>query len=74
MRKDSEFYRYVAKQIGVKPSEVLHVGDNLEYDYYEPRKIGMKTLYINREREEVEDVEGIHSLLELPRVLEEMDP
>lgn len=74
VRKDSEFYRYVAEQIGVKPPEVLHVGDNLEYDYYEPRKIGMKTLYINREREEVEDIEGIHSLLELLRVLGERDP
>lgn len=46
--KTAEFYTRVCWDMGVSPVEVLHVGDNLMYDYMVPRVIGMRSLLIRR--------------------------
>ncbi|MGQ9479296.1 MAG: HAD family hydrolase [Thermoproteota archaeon] len=62
--KNAEFYSKVCSDIGLKPAEVLHVGDNKIYDLMVPRVIGMKSLLVNRYRDlrqdyEVKDLEQV---------------
>lgn len=47
-RKTAEFYSRVCWTMNVPPREVLHVGDNMMYDYMVPRVIGMGSLLIRR--------------------------
>ncbi|MEM2087962.1 MAG: HAD family hydrolase [Thermoproteota archaeon] len=46
--KTAEFYSRVCRDMGVSPGEVLHVGDNMMYDYVVPRVMGMRSLLIRR--------------------------
>ena len=47
-RKEESFYKYVCDALKVVPSEVLHVGDDLKYDYVIPRNIGMNACLVDR--------------------------
>lgn len=46
--KTAEFYSRVCWDMGVSPREVLHVGDNMTYDYMVPRVVGVRSLLIRR--------------------------
>ncbi len=65
-RKTPRFYRLVCADLGVEPSEVLHVGDDPVYDREVPRSVGIKAFSINRE--------GGGDLRSLYEVLELLDP
>lgn len=43
--KTEEIYREVARQIGVEPHEILHIGDNQEMDIMNAERAGVRTLY-----------------------------
>lgn len=66
-RKDARFYRAVCRTLGVKPSEIIHVGDHEVYDYEVPRSVGLKALLLIREgvsaRENVETIRSLRELL-----------
>lgn len=47
--KTADFYMEVCRQLEVLPEQVVHVGDNLRFDYYEPRSIGIRSYYLDRE-------------------------
>ena len=44
-KSETESYRYIEHKLGVKPNEILHIGDNLKSDYYNPIKNGWSALY-----------------------------
>lgn len=46
--KTAEFYIRICRDISVPPGEVLHVGDNMMYDYFVPRVVGIKSLLVRR--------------------------
>ncbi|MEE9593886.1 MAG: HAD family hydrolase [Candidatus Hydrothermarchaeales archaeon] len=48
MRKTTEFYTNVCTTLGVKPSELAHVGDHWDFDYVIPKKLGIKTFFLER--------------------------
>ncbi|MEM3401806.1 MAG: HAD family hydrolase [Candidatus Hadarchaeales archaeon] len=48
IRKNWRLYLKVAKIVGVKPEEMVHVGDHFKYDYLEAKKAGLKSIYIDR--------------------------
>jgi len=68
-RKTSVFYRWICRQLDVKPSEVLHIGDNLTYDSEEPRKAGLNALLLDRDRKNPGKAEVIPSLTKLIELL-----
>jgi 5'-nucleotidase len=46
--KDADFFRWVAVQLGVTPSQIVHVGDHLVRDYESARGAGMVAFHIDR--------------------------
>jgi len=43
-------YKQILSKLKIQPHEMIHVGDNKEFDYESPRKIGIKSFYLNREK------------------------
>ncbi|MEE8168207.1 MAG: HAD family hydrolase [Candidatus Hydrothermarchaeales archaeon] len=50
VRKTTDFYSNVCRLIGVKPGELAHVGDHWNFDYIVPRRLGIKTYFLDRDR------------------------
>ena len=48
--KSPHFYRKLCEEMGVRPGGVLHIGDNWQFDYINPREAGMNALYLDRSR------------------------
>jgi HAD superfamily hydrolase (TIGR01549 family) len=46
--KSPDFYRKICEAMGVKPSQVIHVGDNWQFDFLNARQAGMTAFYIDR--------------------------
>jgi putative hydrolase of the HAD superfamily len=49
--KTSEFYLKMCQTMGVKPGQVVHVGDNWQFDFVAPREVGIQAFYIDRKRQ-----------------------
>jgi len=47
--KTAEFYRGMCRQLGVEPRQVVHVGDNLQFDFSEPASVGIYSFHLDRE-------------------------
>ena len=50
VKKVSDFYLMICNKMGVNPKQIIHVGDHKEFDYNIPKKLGIKSFYLNRER------------------------
>ncbi len=48
-----EIYRSALAHSGLQPQEVLYIGDSLEADVYAPQRLGIQTIWLNREGAEV---------------------
>ncbi|MEN3007339.1 MAG: HAD family hydrolase [Candidatus Methanosuratincola petrocarbonis] len=53
MMKDTLSYRRVCEELGIKPNEMVHVGDSLELDYVRARRAGVRAFYLDRERKKL---------------------
>ncbi len=47
-KKDREVYEKICKELGVDKGEIVHVGDNYEFDYLAPMKAGIEAFYLDR--------------------------
>lgn len=47
--KTAGFYRGMCRRLGVEPRQVVHVGDNLQFDFNEPSSIGIYSFHLDRE-------------------------
>lgn len=63
-KKTVKVYQQVSKVINVSPSEMIHVGDDLLFDFIIPRKLGIKSFYLDRTGEKSGE-SIIHNLKEL---------
>lgn len=60
-----EIYLYALERIGLKPEEVIHIGDSLESDVECPDSVGIRSIWLNREAKVAPDgVTGVESLLD----------
>ena len=50
-KKNEIFYIHVCRSLSIKPSSLVHIGDDYEYDYVSPRKIGAKSIFLDRNGE-----------------------
>ena len=59
-RKNRDFYKRILEELHLNPGEVIHVGDDPVYDREEPRSIGVKAFYIDRDgRGDIEKITDI---------------
>lgn len=47
-RKYEEFYLKILRQLQVSPGELVHVGDELRFDYEVPLQVGINALFLDR--------------------------
>ncbi|MFH0978599.1 MAG: HAD family hydrolase [Candidatus Woesearchaeota archaeon] len=67
-RKDKEMFRAILKKLKIKPSEIVHIGDDRQLDYVMPTELGIKSFLLDRTKK-AKGKNVIHSLLELKRIL-----
>jgi len=69
--KNPDFYLKICEEMGVKPSRVIHVGDNWQFDFLNARQAGINALYLDRSRrdhqESLNDLNQLKQLL-IPRI------
>lgn len=68
IKRNVEVYRRVCSILSVDEEEMVHVGDDLVFDYETPRSVGIKAFYLDREKR-VDGENVIYSLNSLPPLL-----
>ena len=46
--KTEEFYRQLCQELNVMPEQIVHIGDNWQFDYINASTIGLKAFFIDR--------------------------
>lgn len=64
-----EFYQYALKKIGLKPNEIIYVGDSFKLDYNPAIELGITTFIIDRDGFYPESANVIRSLHQLKEIL-----
>jgi HAD superfamily hydrolase (TIGR01549 family) len=69
VKKTNQVYRKIGNLLGIKPSEMVHVGDLLEDDFNAPRKAGVFAYHLDRTAEKsnefiVKDLEEFRARIE----------
>ena len=65
--KSPDFYLSICKEMEVKPSQVIHVGDNWQFDFLNARQAGVDAFYLDRSGRNHQ--ESISDLTQLKRLL-----
>jgi HAD superfamily hydrolase (TIGR01549 family) len=47
--KTADFYEEMCLRLGVEPRQVVHIGDNRQFDFLEPAAVGINAFYLDRE-------------------------
>lgn len=68
--KCSDFYVTVCREMGIKPEEMAHVGDNWKKDYEYPKAVGVKAIHLDRKGKPGDCV--ITDLWQLEKYIEKM--
>ena len=50
VKKYSDVYKEIISFLMIKPHEIIHIGDSKEFDYDSPKKIGIKSFYLDRNK------------------------
>lgn len=50
IKKKPEFFERVCESLGVTPAQLLHVGDDPFFDFEAPRKLGVRSVLLDRSR------------------------
>ncbi|NIR15593.1 MAG: HAD family hydrolase [Desulfobacterales bacterium] len=51
VKKTETLYQKVLKALDIKPSEMIHIGDDWHFDYLTPGRAGIRCYYLDRENE-----------------------
>jgi HAD superfamily hydrolase (TIGR01549 family) len=69
--KNPDFYIRICEEMSVKPSRVIHVGDNWQFDFLNARQAGINAVYLDRSgrdhQESLNDLSQLKQLL-IPRI------
>ena len=69
--KSPDFYIRICEEMSIKPSRVIHVGDNWQFDFLNARQAGINALYLDRSgrdhQESLNDLSQLKQLL-IPRI------
>jgi HAD superfamily hydrolase (TIGR01549 family) len=65
--KSPDFYLSICEELGIKPSQVIHVGDNWQFDFLNSQQAGLYAFYLDRSgrnhRESLSDLTQLKHLL-----------
>jgi HAD superfamily hydrolase (TIGR01549 family) len=67
--KNPHFYHSICRQMNSAARAIIHVGDNLQFDFHSAAKAGLLAYYLDRKDEQKEGQRGIKSLTELKELL-----
>ncbi len=48
VKKDPMFYQMIVEKLQCHPKDIVHVGDNYEFDYVTPTQVGLFAFYLDR--------------------------
>lgn len=48
-KKSSDIYQKICDILGIENEDMIHVGDNYEFDYVAPSKAGIRAFYLDRD-------------------------
>jgi HAD superfamily hydrolase (TIGR01549 family) len=65
--KTPDFYLRICEEMGVNPTQVIHVGDNWQFDFLNARQAGLNAFYIDRSGQNHQ--ESLRDLIQLRRLL-----
>ena len=65
--KSPDFYLRICEEMGVKPSQAIHVGDNWQFDFLNARQAGVNAFYLDRSGRNHQ--ESLSDLTQLKRLL-----
>jgi FMN phosphatase YigB (HAD superfamily) len=65
--KSPDFYLRICEEMDVKPSQVIHVGDNWQFDFLNAQEAGINAFYIDRSGRNHQ--ESLSDLTQLKRLL-----
>ena len=65
--KSPDFYLRICEEMGVKPGQVIHVGDNWQFDFLNAQQAGINAFYIDRSKRNHQ--ESFSDLTQLKRLL-----
>jgi len=65
--KSPDFYLRLCEEMGVKPSQVIHVGDNWQFDFLNSRQVGVNAFYLDRSK--INHQESLSDLTQLKHLL-----
>jgi len=65
--KSPDFYLKLCEEMGVEPSQIIHVGDNWQFDFLNARQAGMNAFHIDRS--ESNHQESLSDLTQLKQLL-----
>ena len=54
--KKEAFFLRVCREMKVKPQQLVHVGDNFEFDFIAPKQAGIKAFFLDRNNQREEGV------------------
>jgi len=69
VKKTPDVYKQILEILKVQSDEIIHLGDNFEFDYISPKKIGIASIYLDRNKKENGE-NTIYSLSELKNILD----
>lgn len=67
-KPSKEIFLHALNETGLKPSEVMHIGDSLKGDFETPTSLGITSLWLNRDNLSVPS--GVNSVTSLIQALE----
>jgi len=65
--KNPDFYLRICEEMGVKPSRIIHIGDNWQFDFLNARQAGLNAFYLDRSGQNHQ--ESLSDLTQLKRFL-----
>lgn len=68
VKKLPEIYLEICKKLDIEPNEMIHVGDDYEFDYESPMKVGIKSFFLDREKAD-KGKNAIRKLSDLKKIL-----
>jgi len=64
--KSPDFYHKICEEMGVTPSQIIHVGDNWQFDFLNARQAGVNAFYLDRSgRDHQESLSDLTQLKQL---------
>lgn len=72
VKKQPKVYWYLLKIYKLKPHELVHVGDDFEFDYETPRGLGIRAFYLDRKKMRSKSEDIVYDLKEFAERIDKL--